>query len=70
VASLHSPHPIAVEFIPYAHLLTPLDNGAYWLVVCYLQRHHRLLGRAAEAGDIRDALDDAFLHVEMLRVKP
>ena len=52
-----------VEFTPpYAHLLTPLDNGAFGFVVRYLQRHHRVLGRAVMAGDVRAALDDAFLN--------
>ena len=52
-----------VRFLPpYAFKLTPLDNGAFGMVVRYLQRHFARLSQTVNGGDIRDALDDAFLH--------
>ena len=52
---------IVIFLPPYAFKLTPLDNGAFGLVVRYLQRHFARLSEATNAQDVRVALNEAFL---------
>ena len=52
-----------VRFLPpYAFKLTPLDNGAFGMVVRWLQQHFEELSQMVNDNDIRHALDEGFTH--------
>ena len=40
---------------PYAFDRTPLDNGAFWLVVRFLKKHSRLIERTGLCAGLNEA---------------